>query len=105
MSKISSKLRDLQLAKQQAGGAQQQEGGAPSKAPPRGAPPKVESLHDAARWGDVAAATKFLDEGADVNAKVGTGAALAGERGRSGALGSMGSRGAPATLSRQLPAS
>jgi len=38
---------------------------------------KVETLHDAARWGDVAAATKMLEEGADVNGKVRGGGGLA----------------------------
>lgn len=80
MSKISAKLRDMRLSKQQPGGEQQQAAaGAPGAAPSKHAPPppppaaarKVETLHDAARWGDVAAAKQLIEGGADVNGKVG----------------------------------
>ncbi|KAF6255784.1 flagellar associated protein [Scenedesmus sp. NREL 46B-D3] len=61
MSKISAKLRDMKLA----GGQQQQQGGAkPSKAP---ASADIASLHEAAKWGDLEAARRLLDGGADVN--------------------------------------
>lgn len=86
MSKISSKMRDMAIGRQQ---QQQQEGGeqqqqqdgsapvttkhAPAPPPPASAAAaaarKVETLHDAARWGDVAAAKRLIGEGADVNGR------------------------------------
>ncbi|GBF96449.1 hypothetical protein Rsub_09248 [Raphidocelis subcapitata] len=78
MSKISARLRAVQISKQrQAGGGEgEAEGGKPGK-PAAGAAAgaaaaaarKVETLHDAARWGDVEAAGRLIDEGADVNGK------------------------------------
>lgn len=34
-------------------------------------PRSIENLHDAAKYGDEAAAAKYIEEGADVNGKVG----------------------------------
>lgn len=84
MSKISSKLRALQLSKQQREGEQQQ-GGAPSKHAAPAPARKVETLHDAARWGDAEAAAKLIADGADVNAKVGLGRSRARRLQREGA--------------------
>ena len=94
MSKISSKLRAMQIAKQQELGQQQQQqqaagdegsggdGKVPSKhapaapaarpgasARPGAAPRTIESLHDAARWGDAPAAKRLIAAGADVNGR------------------------------------
>ncbi|KIY94695.1 hypothetical protein MNEG_13268 [Monoraphidium neglectum] len=71
MSKISSKMRAMQISKQQ----QQQAGDAAAPAAAAAAAKggaaarKVETLHDAARWGDVEAAGKLIDGGADVDGK------------------------------------
>ena len=70
MSKISSKLRAIQLSKQQQDGADGADGDAPSKHAAAAPARKVETLHDAARGGDAEAATKMIADGADVNAKV-----------------------------------
>jgi hypothetical protein len=74
MSKISSKLRTLQLTtpQQQDAGAAAGEGAAaaPVKAAAAAPARKIETLHDAAKWGDVEAATKMIEAGADVNGKV-----------------------------------
>jgi hypothetical protein len=75
MSKISSKMRAMQISKQQ----QQQAGDAAAPAAAAAAAKggaaarKVETLHDAARWGDVEAAGKLIDGGADVDGKVRSG--------------------------------
>jgi hypothetical protein len=78
MSKISAKLRTLQISKQRQpgdGGAEGEgaAGGAgakASKSAPAAAARKAETLHDAARLGDVDGAARLLDGGADVNGKV-----------------------------------
>ncbi|KAI8473716.1 MAG: flagellar associated protein [Monoraphidium minutum] len=78
MSKISSKLRAMQLGRQQlagaaagaaAEGAAAGAGGAPVKHAAAAPARTVETLHDAARWGDAAAAGKLIEAGADVNGR------------------------------------
>ena len=79
MSKINAKLRAAQLDKQKeeeaASAADGVEGvdGLPvasKTAPVAAPPPAMTTLFDAAKQGDVEAASNMLDEGADVNAKV-----------------------------------
>eukprot|EP00798_Chlamydomonas_sp_ICE-L_P016233 gene16233-22399_t len=62
MSKISNKMRAMELEKAGAAGAS---GEAAPAAPAR----NIANLHDAAKFGDVAAAEKFIEEGKDVNEK------------------------------------
>lgn len=79
MSKINAKLRAAQIDKQKEEAAASATGGeegvdglpvASKTAPVAPSPPAMATLFDAAKQGDVEAASKMLDEGADVNAKV-----------------------------------
>ncbi len=63
MSKISAKMHRAQKEKE----AQMEKDGT---APPPKPPAPIVNLFDAAKAGDVEAARRMIDEGADVNAKV-----------------------------------
>ncbi|GLI68063.1 hypothetical protein VaNZ11_012391 [Volvox africanus] len=64
MLKISQKLRALDVNKEPAQAAPAAEGSAATSE----AKKLITNLHDAAKYGDVEAATRLIDEGADVNA-------------------------------------
>ncbi|GLC70734.1 hypothetical protein PLESTF_001027700 [Pleodorina starrii] len=64
MLKISQKLRALDVNRDAGQAAPAAEGGAE----PAEAKKLITNLHDAAKHGDLEAATKFIEEGADVNA-------------------------------------
>lgn len=66
MHKISTRMRAMQQAKQQEAGV----------APPPA--PVINNLFDACKAGDVEAAGKMIEEGADVNAKVGAAVPIGG---------------------------
>jgi len=61
MAKMSAKMKELGLQPPTPQGAR-----TPSKQP---ASDEISSLFDAAKWGDVEAATRLIEEGKDVNAK------------------------------------
>ncbi|KAG2453934.1 hypothetical protein HYH02_002137 [Chlamydomonas schloesseri] len=66
MLKISRKLRELNVNGDGEQGAPAAEGAEGTASAP--AKKLIENLHDAAKAGDVEAATRFIEEGADVNA-------------------------------------
>ena len=75
MSKISTKMRAQQLEQQKAAMAAAAEGpdGLPvasKTAPVTPQAPPMATLFDAAKMGDIEAATRMVEEGADINAKV-----------------------------------
>eukprot|EP00879_Flechtneria_rotunda_P011121 GHRR01011618.1.p1 GENE.GHRR01011618.1~~GHRR01011618.1.p1 ORF type:complete len:304 (+),score=115.86 GHRR01011618.1:124-1035(+) len=66
MSKISAKLRNMRVSSQQP--ADEAANTAAGKGRPgKPASEDISSLHDAAKWGDMAAGQRLLDSGADVN--------------------------------------
>ncbi|KXZ55566.1 hypothetical protein GPECTOR_2g1115 [Gonium pectorale] len=65
MLKISKKLRALDVSGQEGQAAPAAEGDASAPAPEK---KLIANLHDAAKHGDVEAATRLIEEGADVNA-------------------------------------
>lgn len=63
MGKISAKLRDMKVSEAEATAANNKAG----KKAGKPASDDIKTLHDAAKWGDAAAAQRLLDGGADVN--------------------------------------
>lgn len=68
MLKISQKLRALNLGPGQDPSGAAAAPAAPAAGAAGASKAKIANLHDAAKFGDVEAATRFIEEGADVNA-------------------------------------